>query len=249
MCNANATRTRHRSLSLEGGKWLERAREQLSDTSERTGYEFYLTGGDAVGYDAVSEVFGLFPKAISVTLGFVFVFVGIAFRSVFVPLRSVVSIATTLCIVYGMAVLTYEYGAFSWTGLPGLSKMGALGWLAPAMMFSVIVGFGLDYDIFLLTAILEAREQGFGEKASILSGLARTGSIITAAGIIMAIAFMGLLFSSIPALNQLSFFLVVSVLVDTFVVRTFLVPALMRILGSLNWWPRKCNYQENLKRA
>ena len=226
-------------LSVDGGKWLKTVRSKLAEKSASNGYEYYLTGGDAVGYDAVTEVFGLFPRAIGVTLAFVFVFVGVSFKSFFVPLRSCISLATTLAITYGLAVLVYQHGILAWTDLPGLSNMGALGWLAPAMMFSVIIGFGLDYDIFLLTRILEYRESGLSEKDSILSGLAQTGSIITAAGLIMSIAFCGLLFSSLPALNQLSFFLVISVLVDTLLIRSVLVPCLMRLIGKLNWWPRK----------
>ena len=74
---------------------------------------------------------------------------------------------------------------------------------------------------------------------SIRAGMANTSSIITAAGCIMGIAFSGLFFSSNPALNQVSFFLVVAVLADTFVVRVILVPCLMLICGEYTWYPRK----------
>jgi len=99
------------------------------------------------------------------------------------------------------------------------------------------VGIGLDYDIFLLTRIREYRLMGYSTKDAIALGLSKTGHIITAAGIIMAIAFGGLLFSSIAIITMLSFFMVAAVLFDTFIVRSLVVPAVMGILGDANWWP------------
>ena len=83
------------------------------------------------------------------------------------------------------------------------------------------------------------RRAGLGESESVIAGLSQTGHIITAAGVIMAIAFSGLLLSTEAVLNQLAFLLVLAVLVDTFIVRSMLVPAIMSALGKLNWWPQK----------
>jgi len=89
----------------------------------------------------------------------------------------------------------------------------------------------------LLIRTKEYRDEGYNTKDSLILGLFNTGGVITAAGIIMAIAFSGLLFSSIPTWNQLAFYLVFAVLFDTFIVRTTLVPALMSLLYEANWWP------------
>jgi len=105
------------------------------------------------------------------------------------------------------------------------------------MAFSIIVGLGLDYDVFLISRVLEFRLHGYTNKASIVKGLYKTGHIITAAGIIMAVAFSGLLLSSEIILNQVAFFLVVAVLLDTFVIRTILVPVLLGLSGKHAWWP------------
>ena len=107
------------------------------------------------------------------------------------------------------------------------------------MSFSVLTGLALDYDIFLLSRIVEYRELGYDDRAAVTLGLAKTGWIISAAGLVMAIAFGGLLLAQEPAMNQLSFFLVVSVLVDTFLTRTILVPCIMDMLGERNWAPRQ----------
>lgn len=242
---------------------------------------------------------------IAVTLTVSFVLVGIAFKSIIVPLRAVATITMTVAWVYGFGSMVYEHGALNWLGIASLKETGALGWLAPVMSFSVVVGLGLDYDVFLLTRVREYRKSirigieymskingsnpsrveisteevtpavlgvtrmrlyshldptslkdvdsasfsagseevklAFPENiewSALVAGIDKTGSIITAAGLVMAIAFSGLLLSSEPAVNQISFYLVFSVLLDTFVVRTILVPAIIAILGQWAWWPQ-----------
>ena len=231
-----------------------------------------------------------------------------SFRSVIVSLRAIVTISFTLAFVYGLATLIYQHGAFSFLHLPGLGNDGALCWISPIMSFSVVCGLALDYDVFLVSAIVpglsgtgaaysnsfcgswvvsrmvcrggsallcwaqwlacrvftspvctpftrvlsrlpcsalqlmrvvEYRMEGYSDRISLARGVYRTGRIITAAGLIMAIAFGALLLSQTPALNQLSFFLSFAVLFDTFVIRSIAVPALMTLLGRWNWWPRK----------
>eukprot|EP00041_Stephanoeca_diplocostata_P029262 m.860006 g.860006 ORF g.860006 m.860006 type:complete len:224 (-) comp23527_c0_seq1:171-842(-) len=151
----------------------------------------------------------------------------------------------TLTYVFAVATWVYEYGALDWLRLSSLKEQarevgedhGAICWIVPVMCFSVLVGLGLDYDVFLISRVVEFRRQGLSNRAAIVMGVCKTGGIITAAGGIMAIAFAGLLFSQEPVLNELSFFLVFAVLVDTFVIRLLLVPALMVLLGDSNWWP------------
>lgn len=106
--------------------------------------------------------------------------------------------------------------------------------------FPILVGISLDYDIFLVARIAELRHHGgMSTRDAIRAGVESTGKIISVAGLIMAIAFSGLLFSTLPSCNQLSFFMVFAVLFDTFIVRSFVVPAMMTVLGEWNWWPSR----------
>jgi uncharacterized membrane protein YdfJ with MMPL/SSD domain len=107
------------------------------------------------------------------------------------------------------------------------------------MAFSIIVGLALDYDVFLISRILEYRLEGYEHKTSIACGLHATGGIITAAGIIMAFAFGSLMLSSNPVLYQWSFLLTTAVLLDTFVIRTIVVPIVTGLAGRHCWWPRQ----------
>jgi uncharacterized membrane protein YdfJ with MMPL/SSD domain len=92
--------------------------------------------------------------------------------------------------------------------------------------------------VFIIESICEEREAGWGDADAISVGLQRSGPVITWAGAIMCVAYGGYLFADIPLLNQLGMFIVMSVALDSFVVRPFLVPAIMHILGPANYWPR-----------
>eukprot|EP00760_Papus_ankaliazontas_P017043 PhM_4_TR17011/c0_g1_i2/m.68989/K06994/K06994; putative drug exporter of the RND superfamily len=199
--------------------------------------KIYLTGEPTQALDSVRYAVNRFPVIMIVTSAVVFVVVALAFRSILIPLRSVVTIATTVLFIFGLTALTYDVGVFNWTGIASLKSIDAVVWAEPILSFSIILGVGLDYDIFLLSRTLEYVPQYEDATPAIVYGLASTGSIITAAGVIMGVAFSGLLLSEVETLNQLGFMMVTAVIFDTFVVRSLLVPAMMSLFGEWNWWP------------
>lgn len=224
----------------EGTGWIEDARDILDSMSSNK-YDVHLQGSASVVYDVVETVYDSFPLMITITTLTVFILMGLFFRSIVVPLRSIITIGLTQGFVFGLAVLIYQHGMLDWTGIRcfGSTLHGDISWLAPVMSFSVIVGLGLDYDVFLISRILEYREKGYNDDSAVLIGLYKTGGIITAAGIIMTLAFGGLLLSHTITLNQWAFYLASAVLLDTFVIRTVVVPILMGFTGKYSWWPRK----------
>jgi uncharacterized membrane protein YdfJ with MMPL/SSD domain len=231
-------------FSDEGVQWLKSAREtveRLEDGGALGGIKVDIQGSAAIEYDAVEAVYGAFPMVITITMLAVFLLMGIFFKSIVTPLRSVMSICMTLSFVFGLSVLVFQQGILNWTRIPSWTSTGGeISWLVPVMSFSIIVGLALDYDVFLISRILEYRtDHGYDHRSSIVAGLHATGGIITAAGVIMAVAFGGLMFSSSPVLYQWSFLLTTAVLLDTFVVRTFVVPIVMGWTGKFSWWPRQ----------
>lgn len=224
-----------------GQEWVEYVRRELpSGPGGVIEPRYYLTHGAAEIMDAADTVYSLFPTVAGGTLAVVLVLYCIGFGSIVLPIRAVISICFAAVWVFGLAILVYEDGVLQWTHYAPISPVNGsprLCWLIPVMSFSIMVGLSLDYDVFLVSRIVEYRAEGKSDVDSVLLGLAKTGRIIAAAGIIMAIAFFGLLLSSQASMNQLSFFLVVAVLFDTFVVRLFFVPAMMGILGKANWYP------------
>merc|ERR1711871_1318670 len=109
----------------------------------------------------------------------------------------------------------------------------------PPLAVAVVLGLALDYGVFLIGRIVEFRDMGVPDNDAIALGVCKSGRVITAAGLIMAITFSGLVMSAIPALNVLGTLLVAAVLLDTFVMRPLITPALMAPLGQWNWMPRK----------
>ena len=97
----------------------------------------------------------------------------------------------------------------------------------------------MEYDVFLVSAILRERQAGWDDASAIVRGVEQSGPVISWAGVIMAVAFGGMLFTSLPLLRELSFIIVFGVLVDAFVVRPLLVPAMHGLLGAWVWWPRR----------
>jgi len=213
---------------------------------QRDGFKYYLVGYPIWIVDTVNLTYELFPYIILATVLAIFFFISVLLMSASVPLRYAFTLVFPLSFIFGVAVLIYQEGALNGLHWAALENSDGMYWLTPIITFPICTGLALDYDIFLICRVIEYRKMGFTDKASILKAVHETGGIITAAGIIMAIAFGGMMFSQTDTLNQIAWILFSSVLFDTFVVRTILVPAVLTLGGPVNWWPRRVP-KNNLK--
>lgn len=163
------------------------------------------------------------------------------FGAIFIPLKLLLTVVVPITWTYGAALYVYEDGVLEFTGFPGVMRTGDAGidWTVPMFTLTFIVGLALDYEIFLIERIREFREEGFGDRESIQLGLAATSGTITCAGLIMALTFIAQMLGSIPVTNQMGFILVFSIVTDTFIVRTVLVPAMLSLVPCANYWPSK----------
>ncbi len=218
--------------------WIKATREILAEYEDSSGFKFHLAGGSTDVVDSVDLVYEMFPLMIGIIVVIVYILIALMFKSVFVPLRLIITIGLTLSWIYGLTALIFDVGIFDGV-IHVLQDINHLYWATPVMSFSILIGLGLDYDIFLLSRVSEYRNNGYTERASVIKGLYRTGGIISMAGVIMAIAFSGMMFSSVMILNEFGFILALAVLIDTFIIRTILVPAIMSLASKWNWWPRK----------
>mmetsp|Transcript_71789 Transcript_71789/g.185174 ORF Transcript_71789/g.185174 Transcript_71789/m.185174 type:complete len:875 (-) Transcript_71789:107-2731(-) len=226
--------------SPEAGSFTKLARSAIDEFADSAKFvEAKLAGAGPVYADSVDVVYGLLPTVLGVTLIVVLSIVGLLYRSAGIGIRALLTIAFTIAFSFGFGMGIYQYGWLDGLGVDRFEKDGAFAWLVPPVCFSVILGLALDYDIFLVGRIVEFRLMGFSDRAAVELGLWKTGKVITAAGLIMAISFAGLMFSETAMLNQSCVMLVSAVLVDTFLVRSLIVPAVMGALGRLNWWPRR----------
>eukprot|EP01105_Mastigella_eilhardi_P013546 TRINITY_DN3089_c0_g1_i3.p1 TRINITY_DN3089_c0_g1~~TRINITY_DN3089_c0_g1_i3.p1 ORF type:complete len:868 (-),score=205.36 TRINITY_DN3089_c0_g1_i3:122-2566(-) len=201
-------------------------------------YSYYLSSSFAEQADCVDLTLKYFPYVIGGTAIVVLVLLMVVFRSVFIAARVVVTLSLTLLWVFGFATAVFSAGWFNWAS-GKLDDVHGLYWLGPVLTFSIILGLGLDYDIFLFSRIVEFRQRGFSDRLAVRFGVERTGAIVTVAGLIMAIAFGGLMSGSTWLIIQMGFLEAFAVVVDTFVVRTVLTPCIVYLAGRANWWPRK----------
>ncbi|KAH9255806.1 hypothetical protein BASA81_006207 [Batrachochytrium salamandrivorans] len=209
-------------------------------------YDFYLSG-TVVGFDAMQRrVVELFPRLLITTFLIVFVILGVLLRSLFVPVRLALTLIAPLCAVFGSAVLVYQKGALEWMHWVPLGRMDGFFWYLPILLLSMIIGLSLDWDVLLMSRIMEHRENGYDIRASICKAVCETGGTISVAGIIMCLAFGGMLLSDQLMINSAGFVLTIALLLDTFVVNTTLVPALISIGDKVAWFPAKMP-MENLK--
>jgi predicted RND superfamily exporter protein len=230
----------------DGQGWLSRARAIQAELQQKyPAFLFYISRGAAIEIDLFELVLGSMGRLIGTGAAIVVAVLLLAFRSAILPLRTLVSLCMTLVCTYGLATLVYQYGIFDWMAFNGFASNEGMVWYAPILVFAVLVGLGLDYDVFLVARIFEARRNNMSSEDSIIFGVVKTGGVITAAGVIMILAFVGFLFSEIPVLNQMGFYLVFGVLLDTFFTRTMVVPALLKLLGDAHWWPRDISSDES----
>jgi len=211
----------------------------ILETINHNSVEAYLVGGTPMLMDAIDTVYERLPVVLAVTMVCCLILIGLLTVSVPFGIMSVTLIFWTIIVVFALGVFVYQDGALGPEAWVCLSKDGGLAWMIPALTFTIILGLGLDYSIFLLLRVCECREKGMSDRDAFVYGVARTGPVITSAGIIMAIAFSGLMMSSIPMLNQQAFLLVTAVLIDTFFIGCLATPAIQTPLGRWNWWPRK----------
>ena len=185
-------------------------------------YEHYVTGVAAMYYDISKLVDDDFHRLAKIVIAAIIVFLTFVFGSLLIPLRLegtvLLNIGGTLGLVYLILKRFNE----------------PLGRIIPITLFVVLNGLGMDYDIFLVTRIMEERSKGLSDDEAIIEAVANTMRVITACGIIMASSFGMLLLTRFPLIVQVGLGLSLAVLFDTFVMRAFFVPAFMSIAGKRN---------------
>ena len=196
----------------------------------------FLVGGLSAGQeDFISSLYGKAPFAAAFVIGVTYVILLITFRSVFIPLKAVIVNILSLTASFGAMVFVFQDGNFS--GLLDFTPLGFVDATLPILMFCTIFGVSMDYEVFLLSRIKEAYENGDSNTASVSKGLVTTAGIITSAAAIIIVVTSTFAFSSVIITKAIGLGLAVAVFVDATIIRILLVPATMRILGDWNWWP------------
>ncbi len=199
-----------------------------------TGWHGYVTGPTALQDEFDSIVSSRTPLIMLLVIAVAFVLIASAFRSLVLALEAAVLNLLSIGAAYGVLVAVFQWGwGHTWLGLPASVPIEAY---VPMIMFAIVFGLSMDYEVFLLSRIHEAWLRGGDNGQAVAEGLARTGRVIGAAALIMVSVFLSFVSSPLVVVKQLAIGLSAAVLLDATIVRLVLVPAAMFLLGERNWW-------------
>ena len=214
---------------------VDRLRDSVIPAAEKgNGYTAYV-GGTTAGYiDLADEISGHLIEVILIVVALSCLLLMIAFRSVPVPLASAVMNLISIGAAYGVITWVFQDGHL--TGVIGLDGSIPIVSYLPLMMFAILFGLSMDYQMFLLTHVREEFKKGHRDATAVIRGLALSGRIITSAALIMVSVFASFIINSDPTVKQFGVGLAAAIAVDATIVRCLLVPAVLVLMGPGGWW-------------
>ncbi|MFF7162810.1 MMPL family transporter [Streptomyces sp. NPDC008086] len=221
---------------LPKGEAVDDPAQRLVDDlrATRAPFDTKVTGAAAVLVDSKDAIAERLPLAAAfiaiVTLLLVFLLTG----SVLIPVQAVVLNALSLTAMFGAVVWVFQDGHLS--GLLGFTSPGSIETTLPVLMFCVAFGLSMDYGVFLLSRIKEEYDTTGDHDEAVRHGLQRTGGLITAAAVILAVVMVAIGTSRVTNTKMLGLGIALAVLMDAMIVRSLLVPAVMRLTGRATWW-------------
>ena len=192
-------------------------------------------GGTTAGYvDLASEIGGRLIITIVVVVGLSFLLLMLAFRSLVIPLTAGLMNLVSIGAAFGVVTAVFEKG---WgASLVGLDGEVPIVSFVPLMMFAILFGLSMDYEVFLMTHIREAWLEKGDNREAVITGVGTTGRVITSAALIMVSVFFAFIINGDPTVKQFGVGMGIAVAVDATLVRCLLVPAVMVLIGPANWW-------------
>ena len=206
----------------------------LPPVYDGTANHVYVYGDTAIQVDFAKVLAAKLPIFIAAVVGLSFLLLLVAFRSLVIPLTAAVMNLLAAGASFGVVVAIFQFG---WgADALGLGKGGPIDAWAPVMFFAILFGLSMDYQVFLVSRMYEEWLHTHDNKRAVMVGQAETGSIITAAALIMIAVFGGFVLGDERAIKIFGIGLATAVFLDAFLLRTILVPSLMHVLGDRNWY-------------
>ncbi|UKS24381.1 MMPL family transporter [Paenibacillus sp. HWE-109] len=202
-----------------------------------SGLDIAVTGGPAYRLDIIDRIQKEIPVVLIFVMGVTYFVLLFAFRSVLLPLKAVLMNMLSLGASLGIVVLVFQQGYMA--DMLHITSIGYVSATLPVIIFCVVFGISMDYEVFLISRIMEEYEESGDNDKSTAAGLRKTGSLITSAAFILVVVVGSFIFTDIEIMKALGLGLGLAVLIDATIVRVMLVPALMKLLGDANWWAPK----------
>ncbi len=214
---------------------VEALRNDIIPTVTELQSSTVLVGGTtAIEKDATDDLYGRVPFVVGGILLATFLLLMVLFRSILIPIKAVIVNLFSVSAAFGLLVLVFRYGYGD--SLLGFESIGSVNWVTPVLLFAVLFGLSMDYEVFFMSRIRELHDRGHSNEESVALGLERTGSVITGAAAIKVVVFGSYILSDIIIVKEPGFGLAVAVIIDAAHIRIVLVPATIRLMGEWNWW-------------
>jgi len=221
--------------ATETGDLVNRLRSDvIPKATQGSGTTAYV-GGQTAGYiDLAARISDKLPQMIAIVVGLSFIVLLLAFRSVLLPVKAAVANLLSVAAAYGVVTFVFQEGhGATLIGLDGAVPIASY---VPLLMFAILFGLSMDYEVFLLTQIQEHYKQSGDTRKAVVDGLATTGRVITSAALIMVCVFSSFVLNGNAVVKQFGIGLAVAIAIDATVVRCLLVPAVMSLFGRAAWW-------------
>lgn len=206
----------------------------IRKSSVGPGFEMLVNGGTAEIMDIIDAMYSTFPVVALMVVLATYLVLMFHFRSAILPLKAILMNALSIVASFGALVFIFQQGHFS--SLLGFDQLGYIEASQPIIMFCILFGLSMDYEVFLLSRVRESYLASGDNEESVAIGLQRSGRIITGAALIVVLVTGSFVSAEIVLVKSLGLGIAIAVLVDATIVRALLVPATMRLLGSTNWW-------------
>ncbi len=193
-----------------------------------------VTGLTAVNLDISERLGDVLPEYIAIIVGLSLILLLMVFRSIVIPIKATIGFLLSITATFGLTTAVFQWGWLM--GLVGIDTGGPLLSFLPIMVTGILYGLAMDYQVFLVSAMHEAKAHGMPARAAIVHGFDHSSRVVVAAAIIMTSVFAGFVFSNDPMIKQFGFALAVGVMIDAFLVRMTFVPAVMSLIGEHAWW-------------
>ena len=219
------------SGSSEGEATLEAVRS----AAHATGSDVLVGGQPASNADFIDAVYGSFPLMIALITVSTFILLARAFRSLLLPLKAIILNVLSVAAAWGVLVLVWQQGYGSdliW----GVEATGSIPSWMPLMIFAFLFGLSMDYEVFILSRMREEYDRTGSTETAVITGIGRTGRLVTSAALILFLAFVSMASSPGTDLKMFATGLGAGILLDATVIRALIVPAVISLMGRWNWW-------------
>jgi len=206
----------------------------IATVTAGTGVTVYVGGTTAIFADFAKVLSSKLPLFIGLVVVLSFILLAIVFRSLVIPLTAAIMNLLSIAAAFGILVAVFQWG---WAGsVFQVNQTGPIEAFLPVMMFAILFGLSMDYEVFLITRIQEEYLKSGDNSTAVRNGLAATGKTITAAALIMILVFGAFILGGIRVIKEFGLGLAGGIAVDAVVIRMAVVPSIMLLLGKSNWW-------------